>query len=106
MARAAAPAAGAARGGAPPPGPERRPEEVNANGSSGLTVWDWLHGTLRTTPPPEQVEVGVHDLRRPEEVRLPRLLLMPLLPQPRAWRPPPLPRDRAQQARSEATSVP
>lgn len=35
------------------------PEEVNSNWSSGLTVWDWLHSTLRTAPPQDALTLGV-----------------------------------------------
>lgn len=33
--------------------------EVNSNWSSGLTVWDWLHATLRTEPPQDALTLGV-----------------------------------------------
>jgi sterol desaturase/sphingolipid hydroxylase (fatty acid hydroxylase superfamily) len=33
--------------------------EVNSNWSSGLTVWDWLHSTLRTEPPQAALTLGV-----------------------------------------------
>lgn len=35
------------------------PEDVNSNWSSGLTVWDWLHATLRTAPPQHRLTLGV-----------------------------------------------
>ena len=35
------------------------PEEVNSNWSSGLTVWDWLHSTLRTETPQSALTLGV-----------------------------------------------
>jgi len=35
------------------------PEEVNSNWSSGLTVWDWLHSTLRTETPQSTLTLGV-----------------------------------------------
>lgn len=35
------------------------PEEVNSNWSSGLTIWDWLHSTLRTQPPQGTLTLGV-----------------------------------------------
>ena len=35
------------------------PEEVNSNWSSGLTIWDWLHSTLRTEPPQSALTLGV-----------------------------------------------
>jgi sterol desaturase/sphingolipid hydroxylase (fatty acid hydroxylase superfamily) len=33
--------------------------EVNSNWSSGLTVWDWLHATLRTEPPQNTLTLGI-----------------------------------------------
>jgi sterol desaturase/sphingolipid hydroxylase (fatty acid hydroxylase superfamily) len=35
------------------------PADVNSNWSSGLTVWDWLHGTLRTDVPQHSIVIGV-----------------------------------------------
>lgn len=39
------------------------PEEVNSNWSSGFTVWDWLHGTLRTEVPQDRIVIGVAGYR-------------------------------------------
>ncbi len=62
-----------------------REGETNSNWSSGLTVWDWLHGTLRRDVPQDEVTVGVPAYRRPEEVTLPRVLAMPFGPQRPTW---------------------
>ena len=35
------------------------PTEVNSNWSSGLTIWDWLHSTLRTETPQSALTLGV-----------------------------------------------
>lgn len=51
------------------------PDEVGSNWSSGLSVWDRLHGTLRLDRP--QPELGVPDLRRAGEVGLVQTLLIP-----------------------------
>ncbi len=40
------------------------PEEVNSNWSSGLTIWDWLHSTLRTEPPQAALTLGVPGISR------------------------------------------
>lgn len=53
------------------------PDEREANWSSGLSVWDRLHGTLNLPVTRRAVEVGVPEYRKPDEVRLPRLLAMP-----------------------------
>ncbi|MGQ9365286.1 sterol desaturase family protein [Azospirillum sp. ST 5-10] len=55
----------------------RRPAEMDSNWSSGLTVWDWLHGTLRLDVPQEDIVVGVAGCGA-RDVTLPRLLVLPL----------------------------
>jgi sterol desaturase/sphingolipid hydroxylase (fatty acid hydroxylase superfamily) len=62
------------------------PEETNANWSSGLTVWDWLHGTLRLNVPQEAITVGVPACRDPGEVTLPKVLALPFEGQRDTWR--------------------
>jgi sterol desaturase/sphingolipid hydroxylase (fatty acid hydroxylase superfamily) len=62
-----------------------REGETNSNWSSGLTVWDWLHGTLRSDVPQEEITIGVPAYRRPEEVTLPRVLALPFGPQRPTW---------------------
>jgi len=50
--------------------------EADSNWSSGLTLWDRLHGTW--APDPVQPgELGVADLRRPEQLGFARLMRMP-----------------------------
>jgi sterol desaturase/sphingolipid hydroxylase (fatty acid hydroxylase superfamily) len=53
------------------------PEEVNSNWSSGLTVWDWLHGTLRTSVPQDSIIIGVEGLRGDQEQQLWKVLALP-----------------------------
>ncbi|HEX7956252.1 MAG TPA: sterol desaturase family protein, partial [Pyrinomonadaceae bacterium] len=45
-------------------------EETDSNWSSGLTVWDRLHGTLRLDVPQDGIDIGVPDYRDPEDVGL------------------------------------
>jgi sterol desaturase/sphingolipid hydroxylase (fatty acid hydroxylase superfamily) len=52
-------------------------EETDSNWSSGLTVWDRLHGTLRLDACPPEVEIGVPEVREPGDARLGRVLAMP-----------------------------
>jgi len=54
-------------------------EEANSNWSSGLTVWDWLHGTLRTRVPQAQIEIGVQGFRSDGDQRLATLLVHPFI---------------------------
>jgi sterol desaturase/sphingolipid hydroxylase (fatty acid hydroxylase superfamily) len=61
------------------------PEETNSNWSSGLTLWDWLHGTLRLNVPQKALVIGVPAYRNPEEVTLPSVLAMPFEKQRESW---------------------
>ena len=60
-------------------------EETSSNWSSGLTIWDRLHGTLRLDIPQDEITVGVPAYRDPHEVTLPRLVEMPFVEQRPAW---------------------
>ena len=52
-------------------------EEQDSNWSSGLALWDRLHGTYRANVPQAAIEVGVPAYREPEDVTLPKLVAMP-----------------------------
>lgn len=52
-------------------------QETNSNWSSGLTLWDWIHGTLRLNVPQREVTVGVPAFQEPKAVTLPRILAIP-----------------------------
>jgi len=60
-------------------------EETNSNWSSGLTIWDRLHGTLRPAVLHESVTVGVPAFRDPGDVTLPKMLALPFEPQKPYW---------------------
>jgi sterol desaturase/sphingolipid hydroxylase (fatty acid hydroxylase superfamily) len=60
-------------------------EETNSNWSSGLTIWDRLHGTLRLDVAQAEIEIGVPAFRDPDEVTLPHLLEMPFVEQRPTW---------------------
>ncbi|MBI4376961.1 MAG: sterol desaturase family protein [Elusimicrobia bacterium] len=51
--------------------------ERDSNWSSGLTLWDWLHGTLRRG---EQPAIGIEDERDEGRLGFFRLLVLPLRP--------------------------
>jgi sterol desaturase/sphingolipid hydroxylase (fatty acid hydroxylase superfamily) len=53
------------------------PEEQNSNWSSGFTLWDRLHGTLRLDIPQPAVTIGLPAYRNPHEVTLPRIVATP-----------------------------
>ena len=56
-------------------------DEVNSNWSSGLTIWDWLHRTLRTDVPQSAITIGVPAFLDPSEVELGEVLEMPFVRQ-------------------------
>jgi sterol desaturase/sphingolipid hydroxylase (fatty acid hydroxylase superfamily) len=59
-------------------------EETNSNWSSGLTIWDWVHGTLLLDIPQEAITIGVPAYRTPDAVTLAKIIAMPFGPQPPA----------------------
>ncbi|HKZ76994.1 MAG TPA: sterol desaturase family protein [Pyrinomonadaceae bacterium] len=60
-------------------------EETNSNWSSGLTIWDRLHGTLRLNVPQDEVTIGVPAYRESEDVELLKILAMPFGEQRPTW---------------------
>jgi sterol desaturase/sphingolipid hydroxylase (fatty acid hydroxylase superfamily) len=60
-------------------------EETSSNWSSGLTIWDWLHGTLRLNIPQQEITIGLPAIRSPAEVKLPKMLAMPFQQQLAWW---------------------
>lgn len=53
-------------------------DEMDSNWSSGLSLWDRLHGTLRLDVPQDSIEIGVASLADPEAVSLARMLIAPV----------------------------
>ena len=53
--------------------------ERNSNFSSGLTVWDLIHGTIRTDVPRERIVIGVPPYDGRSDVTLGKTLLLPLV---------------------------
>jgi len=60
-------------------------EDTDSNWSSGLTLWDWLHGTLRLNVPQEEITIGVPAYRTPTEAGLLRMLKLPFVKQKPSW---------------------
>ena len=52
-------------------------DEMNSNWSSGLTIWDFLHGTFRDDVPQEEIIIGVENFDSVEKVSLRKMLLEP-----------------------------
>ena len=59
--------------------------ETDSNWSSGLTVWDVLHGTYKTDVPQNEIIIGVPAFQKPEEVVLSKILKMPFEQQKPYW---------------------
>lgn len=62
-----------------------RRDETDSNWSSGLSVWDRLHGTLKTDVPQQEIVIGVPAFQKPEEVVLTKILPMPFEKQKPSW---------------------
>lgn len=60
-------------------------DETDSNWSSGLTLWDWLHGTLKLNVPQQAITIGVPAYRQSRDVSLPKIILMPFVSQPPSW---------------------
>lgn len=52
-------------------------QETNSNFSSGLTIWDDLHATLKLKVPQDRVEIGIPAYHKPSELTLARLMKLP-----------------------------
>jgi sterol desaturase/sphingolipid hydroxylase (fatty acid hydroxylase superfamily) len=53
------------------------PEQVNSNWSSGFSFWDWLHATLRTDVPQDEITIGVPGFLEEDQVTLGKSLTLP-----------------------------
>jgi sterol desaturase/sphingolipid hydroxylase (fatty acid hydroxylase superfamily) len=60
-------------------------DETDSNWSSGLTLWDWLHGTLRLNVPQREITIGVPAFSDPDDVTLPKMVALPFAPQKPHW---------------------
>ncbi len=54
----------------------------DSNFTSGLSLWDRLHGTFRKQPPQEQIEIGVDDPEAEDDLALEASLSAPFGDQP------------------------
>jgi sterol desaturase/sphingolipid hydroxylase (fatty acid hydroxylase superfamily) len=59
--------------------------ETDSNWSSGLTIWDRLHGTYRNDVPQKEIVIGVPAYQNPDEVVLTRILSLPFENQKDDW---------------------
>ncbi len=56
-----------------------KPDEMNSNWSSGLTVWDFLHKTFRSDVPQEKIRIGVENYDEENEVTLVKMFIAPFV---------------------------
>jgi sterol desaturase/sphingolipid hydroxylase (fatty acid hydroxylase superfamily) len=61
------------------------PDETDSNWSSGLTMWDWLHGTLRLNVPQRAIAIGIPAFSEPTDVTLPKMVALPFEPLRPYW---------------------
>jgi sterol desaturase/sphingolipid hydroxylase (fatty acid hydroxylase superfamily) len=62
-------------------------DETDSNWSSGLSLWDHLHGTFRMDVAQREIRIGVPACRDPSDTRLGASLAMPFRRQRDAWVP-------------------
>lgn len=82
-------------------------DQTNSNWSSGLSIWDRLHRTLRLDVPQGSIRIGVPAYRDPAETRIGPSLTMPFRPARDAWMSPgQTPSDQAmtQRGRTKPTA--
>jgi sterol desaturase/sphingolipid hydroxylase (fatty acid hydroxylase superfamily) len=60
-------------------------QEQESNLSSGFTIWDYLHRTLRLDVPQSEVTIGVPAYLNPKDIRLPEVLTMPFVDHRFSW---------------------
>ncbi len=68
-------------------------EQRDSNWSSGLTLWDRLHGTFRNDVAQRDIRIGVPGLKEPAELGLTAMILLP-------WRNPGAPSETEPQGRA------
>ena len=59
--------------------------ETDTNWSSLLSVWDYLHRTIRLDVPQASIEIGVPAFENPQSVTIGKILVMPFIRRPDDW---------------------
>lgn len=59
--------------------------ETDSNWSSGLTIWDKLHGTYRDDVPQDRIVIGVPAYQKKQDVDLWSVLSLPFVDQRPSW---------------------
>ena len=52
---------------------------MDSNWSSGLSVWDFLHGTFRNDIPQDEIRIGVEGFDSEEDVTIGKMLIEPFV---------------------------
>jgi hypothetical protein len=60
--------------------------EADANFSSGLAIWDWLHRTIALNVPQDAITIGVPAYQDPRELGTAQVLTLPLTHDRDTWR--------------------
>ena len=60
--------------------------ETDSNWSSGISVWDWIHGTIRVDVPQEAIAVGVPAYLDPKKIAFGPSMKLPFEPQRDPWK--------------------
>lgn len=61
---------------------------TDSNWSSGLAIWDRLHGTFRSDVPQETITIGVPAYSRADDVTFTKVLALPFVRQRPSWESP------------------
>lgn len=56
-------------------------EEMDSNWSSGLSIWDFLHGTFRNDIPQTEIKIGVEGFDKISDVTFEKMLIEPFIKQ-------------------------
>jgi sterol desaturase/sphingolipid hydroxylase (fatty acid hydroxylase superfamily) len=56
-------------------------EEMDSNWSSGLSIWDYLHGTFRNDIPQDEIRIGVEGFDKISDVTFEKMLKTPFIEQ-------------------------
>ena len=59
--------------------------ETDSNWSTILSIWDRLHGTIKTDIPQEKIIIGVPAFQTPQDVELAQLIRLPFEKQKPSW---------------------
>jgi len=60
-------------------------EETDSNWSTILSVWDRVHGTMKTDVRQDEITIGVPAYQNPQDVGLNKLIVLPFVEQRQGW---------------------